>query len=128
MRILTLASTRAESATAGLAQTTDSMLLERVKNLLEPGPNDNWDWYPSQPPAPRAGAGTRARALIRGVMRLALTGCVRRTRVCRATMRDGEIERRYGNGKKMLTAEQMKKHKEWLARAKQEEKDYTPWK
>jgi hypothetical protein len=60
MRILTLASTRAESATAGLAQTTDSMLLERVKNLLEPGPNDNWDWYPSQPPAPRAGAGTRA--------------------------------------------------------------------
>ena len=49
MRILTPASTRAESATAGLAQTTDSMLLERVKNLLEPGPNDNWDWYPSQP-------------------------------------------------------------------------------
>ena len=59
MRILTLASTRAESATAGLAQTTDSMLLERVKNLLEPGPNDNWDWYPSQPPAPRARACTR---------------------------------------------------------------------
>ena len=60
LRILTPASTRAESATAGLAQTTDSMLLERVKNLLEPGPNDNWDWYPSQLPAPRAGAGTCA--------------------------------------------------------------------
>ncbi len=68
-------STRAESAAAGLAQTTarDGSHATRTLNLLEPGPNDTWDWCASQQPPP-AGARTLARthAYIHGVV--AMTG------------------------------------------------------